>query len=62
MLKIEEVRRKIKQLDESSAKTLLMIIYARLDTAINGTSGDEFIKQTAKDLFDMYSEIPDSKY
>ena len=59
---MEEVKRKIKQLDESSTKTLLMIIYARLNTAINGTGGNEFIKQTAKDLFYMYSEIPDSKY
>jgi hypothetical protein len=61
LLEIEEVRGKIKQLDESYAKSLLLIIYARLDTAINGTGGDEVIKQTVKDLFDMYSKLPDSK-
>ncbi|MGF6949052.1 hypothetical protein QF028_001557 [Neobacillus sp. B4I6] len=61
LLEIYEVREKIKQLDESSAKSLLMIIYARLDTALNGTGGDEVIKQTVKDLFDMYSKLPDSK-
>lgn len=61
MLEIEEVREKIKQLDESFAKSLLLIIYARLDTAINGTGGDDVIKQTIKDLFDMYSRLPDSK-
>ncbi|XRG80733.1 hypothetical protein V5E38_10705 [Rossellomorea sp. GAMAL-10_SWC] len=60
MLEIEEVREKIKHLDESSAKTLLMIIYTRFVTAFTGTGGDEFIKQTAKDLFDMYSNLPDS--
>ncbi|MGF6949064.1 hypothetical protein QF028_001569 [Neobacillus sp. B4I6] len=61
LLEIEELREKIKQLDESYAKSLLLIIYTRLDTAINGTGGDEVIKQTVKDLFDMYSKLPDSK-
>ena len=61
LLEIEEVREKIKQLDESYAKSLLMIIYSRLDTAINGTGGNEVIKQTVKDLFDLYSKLPDSK-
>ncbi|SMQ80884.1 hypothetical protein SAMN05444673_4021 [Bacillus sp. OV166] len=61
VIEIEEVRGKIKQLDESFAKSLLMIIYARLDTPIDGTGGDEVIKQTVKDLFDMYSKLPDSK-
>lgn len=60
MLDIEKVREKIKQLDESHAKSLLMLIYAKLDTALNGTGGDEFIYQTAKDLFDMYRELPDN--
>lgn len=61
LLEIEEVRGKIKQLDESSAKSLLMIIYARLDTALNGTGGDEFLKQTVKELYDIYSRIPEKK-
>lgn len=61
MLEIEEVRERIKHLNESDVKILLMIIYARLDTAINGTGGDEVIKQTVKDLFDMYSKLPDNK-
>jgi hypothetical protein len=31
----------------------------RLDTAINGTGGDEFIKKTLIDLFDIYKRLPD---
>jgi ArsR family metal-binding transcriptional regulator len=59
LLEIEKVKEKITQLDESEAKSLLMIIYARLDTAINGTGGDEFIKKTLIDLFDIYKRLPD---
>lgn len=38
-----------------------MIIYARIDTALNGTGGNKFLKQTVEDLYDMYSRLPDSK-
>ncbi|KOO51396.1 hypothetical protein [Viridibacillus arvi] len=61
MLEIEKVKKRIQQLSESEAKTLLLIIYARLDTAINGSGGYEFIQQTARDLYDFYFEIPESK-
>jgi hypothetical protein len=40
LLEIEIVRERIKLLDESDAKGLLMIIYAGLDTALTGTGGD----------------------
>lgn len=53
LLEVEKVKEKIAQLDESEAKSLLMIIYGRLDIAINGTGGDEFIKKTIIDLFDI---------
>jgi ArsR family metal-binding transcriptional regulator len=59
LLEIEKVKEKITQLEESEAKSLLMIIYTRLDTAINGTGGDEFIKKTLIDLFDIYKRLPD---
>ena len=58
MLEIEKVKERLIQLDESEAKSLLLIIYARLDTAINGTGGDEVIKETVIDLFDIYKRIP----
>ncbi|QPA31464.1 hypothetical protein [Thermaerobacillus caldiproteolyticus] len=61
MLELEKIKEKITQLDESEAKSLLMIIYAKLDTAINGTGGDEFIKKTIIDLFDIYKKLPDKK-
>ncbi|MGF9979197.1 hypothetical protein [Viridibacillus arvi] len=61
MLEIEKVKKRIQQLSESEAKTLLLNTYARLDTAINGSGGDEFIQQTARDLYDFYFKIPESK-
>lgn len=61
MLEIEKVKEKIAQLDESEAKSLLLIIYARLDTALNGTGGDDFIKETVVDLFDIYKRLPNQK-
>ncbi|ATP40791.1 hypothetical protein CSE16_12430 [Solibacillus sp. R5-41] len=61
MLEIEKVKERIQQLSESEAKTLLLITYARLDTAINGSGGDEFIQQTVRDLYDFYFKIPESK-
>lgn len=61
LLEIEKVKDKIAQLDESEAKSLLLIIYARLDTALNGTGGANFIKETVVDLFDIYKRLPDKK-
>ncbi|WNS76150.1 hypothetical protein RRV45_03810 [Bacillus sp. DTU_2020_1000418_1_SI_GHA_SEK_038] len=60
MLEMEKVRERIKLLDESDAKSLLMIIYAGLDTALTGTGGDEALKEIIKNLHDMYSRIPDN--
>ncbi|MEK5389700.1 hypothetical protein NSQ59_04850 [Margalitia sp. FSL K6-0131] len=60
MLDIEKVKGKIQLLDESDAKSLLLIIYARLDSAINGKGGEE-PKQIIKDLLDIYSELPGSR-
>ncbi|KZE69556.1 hypothetical protein AV545_22060 [Paenibacillus jamilae] len=58
MLEIEKVKERLSQLDEPEAKSLLLIIYARLDTAINGTGGDEVFKETAMDLFDIFKRLP----
>lgn len=57
MLHFEKVREAIKLLDESDAKSLLFLIFARLDTAINGTGGEEGVKQTVQDLYAMFSEM-----
>ena len=60
LLEIEEIKEKIKMLDESDAKSLLMIIYTGLDNALNGTGGDDVMKQIVKKLHDMYSRLPDN--
>lgn len=58
MLEIEKIREKLINLDEADAKSLLMIIYARLDTAINGNGGYNVAEETLKDLFDIYKKLP----
>ena len=58
MLEIEKIREKLINLDEADAKSLLMIIYARLDTAINGNGGYKVVEETLKDLFDIYQKLP----
>lgn len=58
LLKIEEMKEKISQLNESEAKSLLLMIYARLDTAMNWTGGNDVIEQTVKDLYATYCELP----
>ncbi|UFJ41369.1 hypothetical protein LOK74_02190 [Brevibacillus humidisoli] len=62
MLQIEQVRKKIENLGETDAKSLLMIIYARLDTAINGTGGIQVVEKTMHDLFEMYKRLPDKQH
>ncbi|MFE3575191.1 hypothetical protein [Lysinibacillus sp. NPDC059133] len=61
MLEIEKVKKGIQQLSESEAKALLLITYEKLDTAINGSGDDEFIQQTARDLYDFYLKISKSE-
>ncbi|MFB7156801.1 hypothetical protein [Lysinibacillus sp. NPDC056232] len=61
MLEIEKVKKGIQQLSESEAKALLLITYGKLDTAINGSGDDEFIQQTARDLYDFYLKISKSE-
>jgi hypothetical protein len=60
LLEIEEVRERIKLLDESDAKSLLMLIYAGLDTALTGTGGDKSLKEIVNYLYDLYSRLPDN--
>ena len=60
MLEIEKVKEKIQLLDASEAKSLLLIIYARLDSAINGNAGDSFNQKTLNDIFEMYSKLPNN--
>ncbi|TYP73283.1 hypothetical protein [Paenibacillus methanolicus] len=63
MLEIERVKERLSQLDESEARSLLLIIYARLDTAIHGigTGGDPVMKETVMDIFDIYKRLPSKK-
>jgi|GEM_PF-4899650 len=58
LLEIEKVKERLKHLDESEARSLLLIIYARLDTAINSIGGDEVIKETLLDLLDIFKRLP----
>ncbi|MNI02445.1 hypothetical protein D3C73_553190 [compost metagenome] len=59
MLEIEKMREQIINLSESEAKSLLLIVYAGIDTIINGDAQNDEIKvQLLRDLFDMYKNIP----
>lgn len=60
MLEIEKVKEKIRLLEEADAKSLLLIIYARLDAEINGNGREDF-QQVVKDLFDIYSRLPEKR-
>ncbi|MFC4102505.1 hypothetical protein [Paenibacillus xanthanilyticus] len=57
-MEIEKVKEKLRHLDESEAKSLLLLMYARLDTAINGSGGDEVIKEAAIDVLDTLRRLP----
>lgn len=44
-------------MDEMEAKSILLLIYAKLDNAID--QGDEdMIKETAEEIFNMYHNLP----
>ncbi len=60
LLEIEKVKEKIRLLEEADAKSLLLIIYARLDAEINGNGREDF-QQVVKDLFDIYSRLPEKR-
>jgi len=56
--RIQFVKQKIQYMDEVEAKSILLLIYAKLDSAID--QGDEdIIKETAEEIFDMYHKLPD---
>lgn len=57
-MEIEKVRENVAKLSENEAKSLLMIIYAGLDTTINGNGGDEKYKEILSELFDTYKNLP----
>jgi len=59
MLAIERIRERIAGLDESEAKSLLMIIYSRLDTAVRGSGGQEALEEALRDLLDTFERLPD---
>lgn len=61
MLEIEKLKERLSHLDESEVRSLLLIVYARLDTTINGTGGDEVIKETVMDLLDIFKRIPNKQ-
>lgn len=57
MNQIQNIKQKIQQIDEADAKSLLLLMYAKLDTAFY--SGDEeFIMQTAEEIFNIYHQLP----
>lgn len=60
MNQIQHMKQKIQQIDEVDAKSLLLLMYAKLDTAFY--SGDEeFIKQTVEEIFNIYHQLPNKK-
>jgi len=61
LLEIEKLKERLSHLDESEVRSLLLIVYARLDTTINGTGGDEVIKETVMDLLDIFKRIPNKQ-
>jgi hypothetical protein len=54
---IESIREKIEKLSENEAKSLLMIIYARLLTV--NKLGNDHLKQLFNELEKVYAELPD---
>lgn len=57
---MEKVKENIQLLEESEAKSLLLMIYARLDMARNGNGEDDF-NQTIAYLLDIYARLPDKR-
>lgn len=57
MNRIQYVKQKIQYMDESEAKSILLLIYAKLDNAIH-QGDEELIKETATEIFDMYVNLP----
>ncbi len=57
MNRIHIVKQKIQYLDEAEAKSILLLIYAKLDSAIH-YGDEELIKETATEIFDMYENLP----
>ena len=61
MMEIERIKEKINNLDEAETKSLLMMIYIGLDTAINGNGGQKAMEEILVELFDIYNETPTKK-
>lgn len=55
--RIQFVKQKIQYMDEMEAKSILLLIYAKLDNAID-QDDEDMIKETAEEIFNMYHNLP----
>ncbi|MED3662051.1 hypothetical protein NST62_08145 [Ureibacillus sp. FSL K6-8385] len=57
MNRIQSVKQKIQYMNEVEAKSILLLIYAKLDNAID-QGDEELLKETAEEIFDLYHKLP----
>lgn len=55
--RIQSVKQKIQYMNEVEAKSILLLIYAKLDNAID-QGDEELLKETAEEIFDLYHKLP----
>lgn len=61
MNQLQQIKQKIQQIDEVEAKSLLLLMYAKLDTAFY--DGDEKqIMQTAEEILHIYHQLPNKLF
>lgn len=57
MLHIHEVKQNLQQLDEQDAKSLLLMIYAKLDSALVEDNCYVMV-QTVEEILSIYHKLP----
>lgn len=55
---IETIKEKLSTLTESEAKSFLLLIYAGLDTAVNGSGGEQYKLEYIDYLYQKFHEMP----
>lgn len=55
---IETIKEKLSTLTESEAKSFLLLIYAGLDTAVNGSGGEQHKLEYIDYLYQKFHEMP----